>query len=451
VILAEGGYVSRLLSEVITIERLIPGGDGFGRLADGCPVFVSGAFPGDEVAVLELDRRPGYARATSFRLEKPSALRVRAECPVADACGGCDWMTLELGAQRAGKLEILRDALRRTGGFQELPFEIRSVVGPSTQYRSRVRVRVREGKLGFFAKGSHQLVQFESCLVATPAVNRALDKLREYVALRPGDFEQFDEAEVRALPGEERPTLCLWLGEKRRGLTSASRRMLEGMKDDFIVGVKRSTRQGERVVVRAEEHHHLSVSGGIRLRLGPFDFSQVNLEINQRIVDELVQGAGQRHARSFLDLYCGAGNFSLPLRRAGIWGVGIESNPSAIVHAQAALDEQLSGADAPSITAKTPPFIAGHVAPQTKLLLEAKQVFDLVVLDPPRSGAKEVIESVAKLARKWVFVCACDPVTFARDLKLLVSKGFELEQVTAYDMFPQTHHVEATAWLRKRG
>lgn len=358
-------------------------------------------------------------------------------------------MALDLDAQRHGKIEVLRDALRRTGGFLELPNDIRCVAGQPTSYRTRIRVRIRSGKLGFFARGSHQLVEFSDCLVGTPEVNRALVKLRQYLAARPNDFEQFDEAEVRAFGGNERPTLCLWLGEKRRGLTSASRRMLEGMKADFIVGVKRSTRQGERVVVRAEEHHQLTLGGNIRLRLGPFDFSQVNLEINQQIIDELVSGARQRQARSFLDLYCGAGNFSLPLRAAGIWGVGIESNPSAIEHAKAALDEQLSGPEAPAIDAKVPPFIAGHVAPQTKILLDAKQSFDLVVLDPPRSGAKEVVEAVAKLARKWVFVCACDPVTFARDLKLLVAKGFELEQITAYDMFPQTHHVEATAWLRK--
>ena len=170
----------------------------------------------------------------------------------------------------------------------------------------------------------------------------------------------------------------------------------------------------------------------------PGAFTQVNWEVNRALVDAVVQGALRRRASSFADLYSGSGNFSLPLLRAGLSGKGVEVSAASIECAQRAAREQGLGGE----------FFAGDVGRVAARWATAGQRYDLVVLDPPRAGAKEALDSVVRLAGRAVVLIACDPVTFARDLRVLMDRGLVLEEVRAFDMFPQTHHVECLAWLR---
>ncbi len=348
------------------IDRLVPGGDGFLRLPDGRAAFAAGALPGDVIEPDSIEDRRSYVRATRWTLVEPGPDRVEPPCPVVDACGGCDLMRLSRPAQLRAKAGILREALARTGGFRDLPDPLPMIaVGDDLGYRSRIRVHVDDaGRVGYFARGTHELVEIPGCPIAAPGIDAALGELR-----------------ARASNGDV-PT-----GDTELG--------------------------GE-----------------------PGVFSQVNRAVNERLVADLVAGARERGVTSFCDLYAGAGNFTLPLGAAGLRGVAVERSREAV-------DAGRRASEAQGLELR---FIAGDVAREAKRL-DARP--ELVLLDPPRTGAREVIASVLRLAPRVIAYVACDPVTLARDLRAFANDGYRLESVTGYDMFPHTHHVEALAWLAR--
>ncbi|MEB2310851.1 MAG: hypothetical protein OZ921_21500 [Sorangiineae bacterium] len=365
------------------IERLVPGGDGFTRLPDGRAGFATGALPGDVILPERVEDHRSYLRATSFRLVEPSPERVEPACPIADACGGCDLIRLSREAELREKSAMLGEALRRTGGFRDLPAPHPIITaGSELGYRSRIRVRVdAEGRVGYFARGTHELVELERCAVATPEVNQALAELRERARssrVEPGELE------LRATPGEAR----------------------------------------------------VSLPEGVELYAPADAFAQVNAAVNERIIVDLLAGARERGLTTFCDLFAGAGNFALPLARAGLRGVAIERTGSAIE----------AGRRAASAQGLAVRFVAGDVA---RSLARERGPFELAVLDPPRAGAREVLAPLVRLRPRSIAYLACDIVTLARDLSALTRSGYALERVTGYDMFPRTHHLEALAWLAR--
>jgi tRNA/tmRNA/rRNA uracil-C5-methylase (TrmA/RlmC/RlmD family) len=290
------------------IERLVPGGAGFVRLASGQGAFARGALPGERICVEQAEDHRTYLQATRWSLLRPSADRVAPACPVQARCGGCDLMTLNERAQLAAKAGILREALVRTGHFQALP-EIQFVPSERTlRYRSRIRLHIAsDGRVGFFAAHSQELVEIPGCLVADAELDAALQTLRELVTAHRAAWSRFAECELRVAPAGPRLSLCL---------------------------VPRTAELGR--------------------------------------TDELLRALAE---------------------------------------------------------------------------LPAKERFDLVVLDPPRSGAREILPELVRRKPAHIAYCACDPVTLARDLRSLCDAGYVLQSLTGFDMFPQTHHFETLAWL----
>jgi 23S rRNA (uracil1939-C5)-methyltransferase len=158
------------------------------------------------------------------------------------------------------------------------------------------------------------------------------------------------------------------------------------------------------------------------------------------LVTEVVDGARARSISTFLDLYAGSGNFSLPLAASGLSGVAVEAEAASSALAEIASKAQhIAGLD----------VMWSPVVPALRALMRGKRRFELAILDPPRAGAKDIIEPLSKLEPEWIAYVACDPVTLARDVKALLGRGYALDRVTGYDMFPQTHHVEVLAWLAR--
>lgn len=408
------------------IAQLVPGGDGFVRLASGQGAFVSGALPGERVLVSEAEDHGSYLRAVRFRLVERSPERIEPPCSVQDRCGGCDWMTLNYSAQLSAKADLLRDALTRVGRFQA-PLELTIVAAPEPLgYRSRIRLHVVNGRLGFFALGSHELVEIPSCLVAHPELNTALGVLREVAREHPTELAAVSEMELRVAPGGPRVSLHLTAKADASGDVARS---LSALTESF------RTRSGERAALADDQRFPLGE--GIELLAPAAAFTQVNWEVNQRLVQSLVFGAAEREVATFCDLYCGAGNFSLPLFARGLRGYAIEASKIAIAAAERAAMQQ-------HISAR---FIAGDVR-SVLAGLPTRERFDLVVLDPPRSGAREIVSQLVQRAPRYIAYCACDPVTLARDLRTLCDANYQLESVMGFDMFPQTHHFETLAWLR---
>lgn len=386
----------------------MPGGAGFCRLEGGQSAFVEGAFPGDRVCVHEIETKRGYVRAARWELEAPAPERIEAVCPIAEACGGCDWMRLELGAQRRNKARIVVEALERTGRITlEAEPEVVARGGP-LHYRTRIRLHVDDsGRVGYFGRHSRALVPTATCAVASAPLEQMLAVLSTLEPTLQRLLARFESLELSLADDAGRAAIELLPRSGRSPADPELRPLFDHL--------------GAHAVVRR--------SGGA--------FSQVNAAVNAALVERVLGGAERRGARTFLDLYAGAGNFSLPLAKAGGQGVAVELDPRAAAAARrSAADQSLSLE-----------VLAMDVVRGVAQLSKAKRRFDLVVLDPPRAGARLVLPKLASLRPPAVAYVSCDPVTLARDLRTLLDQGMKLDSVTCFDMFPQTHHVEVLAYL----
>lgn len=409
------------------IEKLVPGGEGLAHLDDGRVGFVGGVAPGERVEVQPEREKKGFLRASLVRVLTPSPERVEPPCRYAEQCGGCDWLHLEYAAQLRHKLTLLRDALARTGKLDPPPeVEIEAAPEPLS-YRNRIRVHLERGKVGFRARASHELVDVASCSVASRQLDESLARLREVLAAQPEAFELFSEVELRVAPSGL-PVLRFTLRKTSSVWRQRASGVLVALESQFGVAVA-----GEP----SELTQRWPLVNDVELTVPPSAFLQVHWAMNQRLISDLVSEAQRRAVGRFVDLYAGAGNFTLPLLAAGMTGVAVEAvGAGASAAARSIADRALSGE-----------VLTSDVGRGIDQLIESGRRFELVVLDPPRSGAAEVLTRLRALGVRSVAYCACDPVTLARDLHQLTQLGFRLDRVRAYDMFPGTHHFETLAWL----
>ena len=410
----------------LDVEKLVPGGQGLARLPDGQVLFVRGAAPGDRIRLGSVEKQRGTLYAGDFELVRPSSERVTPECPVAASCGGCDLMHLSRESELAHKASMLRDALERVGGVVTAPGPL-ATGGDSLGYRSRVRFHVgRHGKLGFFARGTHQLVEVPGCQVADARINHALGTLRRLARRFPDALAGFSDVELRATEA----------GVTARFVAR------DGIKPSAAEPQRRARAQ-ERPVAAPEREAAAQVErralpGDVYVDIPADAFSQINVAVNRLLVEAVLEGARSRGLSSFCDLFAGVGNFALPLARLGLSGVMVEKMPNAVAAAKRALAEQgLTRLKARAADAER----------ALRDLVHEGQRFELVVLDPPREGAPEVVAGIAALGPRAVAYVACDPVTLARDLKPLLAARLNISSVQAVDMFPRTHHFETLVWL----
>ncbi len=426
------GEVSASGAQVV-VEKLIPDGKALGRLADGRVVILEQALPGYRVELERVSESKGLVTARSFRLIEPSASRVTPSCELQARCGGCDWMTLPIDEQRRQKCEILREALLRTGkiDWQGRPIEL--VAGALHEgYRCRIRLQIAAGTIGFYQRGSHELVEPATCRVSSGAVNAALRELRRLARGHASALGAFSWVEVREA-GDGTCSLLLAASEPASRLRAPEvKAWLEVLRGHFAVTLGAEAAPPER-------WQRFALTDDTFMLSAPQGFVQVNWEVNRVLIRRVLAGVAARGIGTFLDAYAGSGNFSLPLLRRGHRGLAVESNRGAVDSAREAARQQ--GLDPEA-------FVVADAAAHARWLGERGQRFDLVLVDPPRAGLKAGLEPLAQAADGWFLMCSCNPVTLARDLKRLVELGFELDELVAFDMFPQTHHLETLAWLR---
>lgn len=389
--------LSPLVGRVIQveIERMVPGGLGL-AYAEGHTLFVSLAAPGDCARVI-VERVQGKSAFTSIvEILRPAAARVEPPCPYFGRCGGCDFQQLNYDAQLTAKLEMVRDCLRRIAGIEAPPNLLRMIRAPHEwHYRARAQWQfdAERGALGYYERGTHRVVDVAACPVLIPELQNALAQLRNGPPLSGGEFQ--------AVAGEDGVSLAS--GVDQRGGQLVSRAI-----------------HGERYFFSAD------------------GFFQINHQLLADLIEEAVRDYAGDTA---LDLYCGVGLFSLPLARRFARVIGVEGNPGAVRLAQRNAQEASLG-NLRFVTAGVGQWLAN----------QAKQLrgIDLILLDPPRAGAgKQTIEAVLKIAPRRIAYVSCDPATLARDLRALTA-SYEVETITALDMFPQTHHVETIVQLKRR-
>ncbi len=387
--------------------------------------------PGDRLLPVRVEDRGSFLRVLSHRLVEPSPLRISPSCPLFSQCGGCDWMQMERQAQVEAKGKLVAEAFSRTGGFSldTVPM----VAGEGEWgFRGRVRLHIDPlGRVGFFARGSHQVVEVVRCPVSHPRLQPAWDALQEE---KHADFRAlacFSGVELRHAPGGAEVLIHLFPRQGANALSGKGREVAERLAERFAVAVAGSP-------VRPFVEQRWPLRGGVEMRAPPLAFTQVNWPVNLLLVEAVVAGAAARGVKTFCDLYCGAGNFALSLGKQGLVGAGVESQGEAIAAARRS-GQGMEGLE----------FLAGDVGRKVDSLVAAGRHFDLVILDPPRTGAQDALSLVTRLSPLFIAYCACDPVTQARDLRILTKGGYHLEAVQGFDMFPQTHHVETLAWMRR--
>ena len=383
-----------------TVERIVPGGRGLAHAA-GRTLFVDLAAPGDRVRV-RIDRVQGKVGfAGIVEVLEPSPVRIPPPFPEATRCGGCDFQHLTYDAQLAAKVGIVRDCLRRIGGVNP-PTEI--PITPSPQrwgYRSRAEWHhdAERRVLGYFERETHRVCDPLHCPTLVPELNAALGGLRDRLVA--GTLPR-DVVEVRAAACD--------------GGTSLSPSLDGGEPAEL------------RCRVAGETYAYDAAC-----------FFQVNLGVLEPLVREALRDATDDDGRPVLDLYCGVGLFTLPLVHRCRRVIGVEAHPqSAAFAARNAAEAGLAN-------------VRIEAMPVGRWLEGGRRSFGrapLVVVDPPRTGLDgATLAGLLRLRPARIVYVSCDPATLARDLRALLARDYRLDGVAAFDMFPQTHHVETVAHL----
>ncbi|MDD2090758.1 23S rRNA (uracil(1939)-C(5))-methyltransferase RlmD [Pseudomonas guariconensis] len=415
------------------IERLA--GDGRGiAFVEGRTWFVSGALAGESVDARVLGARGKVVDARLERVLQASPERREAPCQYYERCGGCNLQHLPHDGQLTLKQRLLAEQLQRVAGVQPEQWAT-PLVGPEFGYRRRARIAVRWDPkarhldVGFRAEASQDIVAIDECLVLVqplqaifrhlPTVLCSLSKPQAlgHVELFSGTAQAVLVRHVAPLPAEDLARLEAFCKQ------AGAQLWLQG--------------DGEPAPVEAGQTLGFALEPwGLELAWRPGDFVQVNAQVNTLMIEQALAWLAPQPEDRVLDLFCGLGNFALPLARRAREVVAVEGVQAMVERAEA---------NARSNNVHNARFFQADLSQPLAGAGWAAEGFSAVLLDPPRDGAFEVVQGIARLKAKRLVYVSCNPATLARDAQVLVGQGYRLTRAGILDMFPQTAHVEAMA------
>ncbi len=394
------------------LKALSPAYGGFTIARDERVIFIKGAIPGEVVDAEIIEKKRDYSVANVISVVEPSEDRVEPPCPVFGVCGGCQLQYVSYGRQVSMKDEILIDSLARIGGIETTLGTPLS--GEQWHYRHRAQFKVsRTGDIGFFRESSRDVVTFEQCPLLRKEINGCLRLIKEKV-----DVSGLSDIHVAL---GDRPLI-----------------LVKGKQPAYEMGPWLSL--GFPAV--AYNENIVSVAGhttfdlnGLQYMVSPWTFFQAHWELNTRVVEHVVNLIPSE-GRTVLDLYAGAGNFSLPVAARAAEVTAVEEHPAAV-------EDGIRNIKANAI--KNCKFVKSSAE---KFRMQKK--YDVIILDPPRPGlTSEVMKKVLQTPPDSIMYISCNPATLSRDLKKLKDK-YELKSVSQIDFFPNTYHIEAVALLQLR-
>ncbi|WP_337157436.1 23S rRNA (uracil(1939)-C(5))-methyltransferase RlmD [Pseudomonas putida] len=417
----------------LEIERLA--GDGRGiAFHEGRTWFVSGALAGEAVEARVLGARGKVVDARLERVLQASPERREAPCRYYERCGGCNLQHLPHDGQLTLKQRLLAEQLQRVAGVQPEQWAA-PLVGPEFGYRRRARIAVRwdpkarQLEVGFRAEASQDIVAIDECLVLVqplqdifrqlPSVLRSLSKPQAlgHVELFSGTAQAVLVRHVAPLPAEDQARLQAFCEQ------AGAQLWLQG--------------DGEPAPVEAGQTLGFALEPwGLELAWRPGDFVQVNAQVNTLMIEQALAWLAPQPEERVLDLFCGLGNFALPLAGQAREVVAVEGVQAMVERAEA---------NARSNNVHNARFFQADLSQPLAGAGWAAEGFSAVLLDPPRDGAFEVVQGIARLKAKRLVYVSCNPATLARDAQVLVGQGYRLTRAGILDMFPQTAHVEAMA------
>lgn len=427
------------LGEMV-IDRM--GHDGRGIATwNGKTLFVSGALSGERITARLVQDHARFAEGRIDQLLEVSPERVEPPCPHFNECGGCQLQHISPQFQLGIKAKAMEDQLNRWAGAE--PKKLLLPISDTSQgYRRTARLSVWYDedavRVGFRQSQSREVVDISQCMVLAPALNLLISALKQWlsqlVAKKAVTHIELISADTTAVVIRHTKALdpadLIQLSQVEKHCMAAI--WLQPQDDGQLIDL-----HGTPVDPRLTY-----TLGELTLGFHPNDFIQVNPNVNQQMVSQALELLKLTGKERVLDLFCGIGNFTLPIAKQCKEVIGLEAIPSMVARG-------VENAERNHI--KNAQFIAADL---TKMNLHRINQLcgkiDAVLLDPPRDGAKEMMPVLAQLSPKRIVYVSCNPATLARDAKLLVEAGYRLDAAGAMDMFPHTEHVESIALFKRR-
>lgn len=415
----------------ITVTDLDPFGQGVAH-HEGKAIFVPGVLPGEQAEIQLTEDKRQFAKGKLKRLLGHSPQRVAPRCPHFGVCGGCQQQHASQTLQQQSKAAALLRMIGRATGVTPQPEP--AIAGPQYGYRRRARLGLlwqpKQQKLlmGFHQSASTDLVEVKQCSVLVPELEQLLVPLRQCLSGLQA-VKRLGHAEL--VLADNGPVLVL---RHLDALKIADRQALEAFAQQRKVTVYLAP-DSDRLEKLCGEAPYYQVDG-LRLEFSPRDFIQINDAVNQQMVAQALEWLEIEPNDRILDLFCGMGNFTLPLARRAKAVVGIEGVATLVANGQYNAHKNLLS---------NLSFFQENLEDDVARQPWAAQGFDKVMLDPARAGAAGVMSHIVKLAPKRVVYVSCNPTTLARDSKVLLDAGYRLARVRMLDMFPHTGHLESMA------
>ncbi len=408
------------MEPIVTLTTLTYGGDAMGRLDDGRAIFVPFGLPGERVRVRLTEDKRNFARGELVEILDPSPKRIEARCIHFGVCGGCHYQHLPYEEQLKAKTEVLRDQLTRIGKIENPPVQPTVASPHAWNYRNHVQFSLNaDGKLGFQAPNSNQIIAVAECHLPDSTINDLWPQL---------EFE----------PGTEVERVSLRSGADEDLLVVLESDSPEPPELEIEAGISIAHVYAENTVVIAGNDHIVNRILDRDFKVSAPAFFQVNTPMAEKMVQHLVTCLPVSLSTTLLDLYCGVGLFSAFFAPRCMRVIGIETSESACEDFAVNLDEFENVELYEGTAEEVLPGLVGHVGDV------------IAIVDPPRAGIeRHALDALVQLNPQTIAYVSCDPSTLARDAKRLIEAGYTLKQVTPFDLFPQTYHIESISIFEK--
>ena len=424
----------------VIIESLDQEGRGVAHV-EGKAVFIEGALPGETVEYVTFKKKPGYEQGTATKIVKPSFLRTTPKCSYFGICGGCSMQHLEADAQVAAKQRVLEDNLQRIGKVRPEAI-LPAIYGLAWGYRHRARMSVRYVQkknrlmVGFHEKRSSFVVDMSHCEILPQRISALIEPLRELIG-RLSIRERLPQIEFAL--GEQVDVLVLRVLDPLNGQDEILlKTFADRHKIQFFLQPAGLDSIKPFYPLDAPELNYSLPEYDVTMPFHPTEFTQVNPAINRILVRRALDLLDPKPGERIADLFCGLGNFTLPIARCGARAVGVEGSEALVRRAGA--NAQKNG------LARQAEFMVADLFETTEESLSEFGRFDKMLIDPPRDGAISVIKALGGDSPHRIVYVSCSPSTLARDAAVLVhTKGYALKVAGVVNMFPHTAHVESIA------
>ncbi|EME5081175.1 23S rRNA (uracil(1939)-C(5))-methyltransferase RlmD [Klebsiella aerogenes] len=407
----------------VTVNDLDPFGQGVAR-HEGKALFIPGLLPQEQAEVVLVEDKKQYARAQVKRRLNDSPQRVAPRCPHFGVCGGCQQQHASIELQQQSKRAALSRLMKR---------DVDDIIAAEPWgYRRRARLslnyqpKTQQLQMGFRKANSSEIIDVVQCPILVPQLEALLPAVRECLTSLQS---QRQLGHVELVQADNGPLMVL---RHTAALTAADKEKLERFSQTHGLSLYLAPQSEILEHIRGDEPWY--TSDGLRLVFSPRDFIQVNDGVNQKMVRTALAWLDIQPQDRVLDLFCGMGNFTLPLAKAAASVVGVEGVPALVAKGRenAALNELQN------VT-----FFHENLEEDVTRQAWAKHGFDKILLDPARAGAPGVMAHIIKLAPRRVVYVSCNPATLARDSEALLQAGYRIQRLAMLDMFPHTGHLES--------